>query len=194
MKLEDAFLYLELNGSVAGGDMPAVCAAAIEGGVDVVEVDGARMDDGAVRELAAACHGEEALLVLRNAADLVAETEADGLRLAAGSDDIGLARVTLGEGGFIGMTTDDLDEARLSLEIGADYLVHRAGADCAGDFAALRFEARVPLFAAGFDGVEAARRLMDAGVFRLCLTAASADAAELREQAAAYARLLGRCV
>jgi len=194
MKLEDAFLYLELDGSAGAGDAAALCAAAIDGGVDVVDVDGARMEDGALRELAAACHGEEALLVLRNAADRVAAAEADGLRLAAGGDDLGLARVTLGEGRFIGMTTEDLNQARLSLEIGADYLVHRAGTDCAGDFSALRFEARVPLFAAGFDGVEEARRLTDAGVFRLCLTAGSGDAAALREKAASYARLLGRCV
>jgi thiamine monophosphate synthase len=194
MQIDDAFLYMDFGDAPVDETLIEACRAAVAGGVDVVQARLAEDRAAPVRRLAELCGEEEAMLVLAGEPGGVAESGADGLHLESPDSPISLARVTVGDGKLVGVTSGSLDEARLALEVGVDYLVHRRGAECAGDFAALHDEARVPLFAGGLAGLDEARGLVDAGVFRLCIRARATDPARVREEAAGYARLLGRCV
>jgi hypothetical protein len=106
-----------------------------------------------------------------------------------------MARAVLGDDALVGVRTAAQDDALLALEIGADFVVYDGGRECPAVFSALKDYARVPLFAGGLAGLEDARQLVEAGVFRLAIDGAClASPGEQCSEVADYARLVGRCV
>jgi thiamine-phosphate pyrophosphorylase len=84
-RLRDARLYLILEGEVRGIPAAELAAAAIRGGVDVVQLrDKDAPDDRIVaagRELRAECDAAGALLVVNDRPDLALACGADGVHL-----------------------------------------------------------------------------------------------------------------
>ena len=197
MKLEDAFLYVVFGDDFAGQALVDMCGGAIAGGADIVQVnagDNPGQVTDEMRRLAGLCREEEALLVLRDDAALAAELGDVGVHLSEGGMEMGIVRAIMDGEGFLGVSTHTLDDARLSLEVGVDYLIHHGGMESGPAFAALRDDARVPLFAAGIAGLDDAQALVNDGIFRLCIDAGGLDGDDMAESVACFSRLLGRCV
>jgi len=167
------------------------CAQAIAGGVDIVRLDGATPETAA--ETAEVCRREDALFIVGEDASLAASVEADGVHFGSSDASMGLARAVLGIDAIVGLGVSTLDEARLALEVGGDYLVHGGGTACPGVFASLGGTGS-PLFAGGITGIDDAARIVAGGVYRLCIGASLVSEEDVTEDAAAYARLLGRCI
>ena len=193
MKLEDAFVYVVLGDNLSGDALVTTGADAIAGGADALLARGGT-DDDALRALRETCREEQALFLLRDDMACVEALDADGLHLSPASTDFGIARAMLDEARLIGMTSRSLDDARLAIEVGADYVLHEGGAGCIGTFAALHDEARVPLFASGITSLEEARELVGGNIFRLCLNTEHLETGNMTEAVAGYARLLGRSI
>ena len=60
------------------------------------------------------------------------------------------------------------------------------------DFLALKGQATMPMFAAGIEGLAEARTLVEGGVYRLGISSRALVSEHVRENAAAFSRLLGR--
>jgi len=197
MKLEDAFLYVVFDNGLAGDQLVEACGQAVAGGGDVIQIAAGGdipVDIDTVRRVVELCGDGEALMMLRDDAELSRALGASGVHLESAGAEMGIVRAMLGDDRIVGVTSDSLDDARLSLEIGADYLLHRAGRNCPAEFMALRDEARVPLFAGGLEGVEDAESLVANGVFRISIETSRLEKGSLAESVARYARLLGRCL
>ena len=78
-------------------------------------------------------------------------------------------------------------------EVGADFLMHPDGDAAIACFAALPGATGTPLFAAAKSTAAASRPLVDAGLFRLVVDGDHLSGDPF-EWAAAYSRLLGRCM
>ncbi|MEF8887829.1 MAG: thiamine phosphate synthase [Haloarculaceae archaeon] len=119
--------YLVTQASLSGGrSTPEVVAAAIEGGVDVVQVR--EKDTPASERLAVAREVREQTraagvpMVVNDRVDIAAAAEADGVHL--GDDDlpVAAAREQLGEDALIGRSVSTPEAAREAEAAGADYL------------------------------------------------------------------------
>jgi thiamine monophosphate synthase len=196
VRIEDAFIYvaLEFDGvSLENGF--ELCSEAIGGGADVIELDLSAAAGSVGLEHAVSivevCRREESLCLVKDDPGLAAIIGAHGVRLDGYDQGIGLARALAG-GGLVGMSSRNSDEAVLSLEVGADFLVHMAGSECARDFAGLGSEAAVPLFAAGLAGLEDAESVVRRGIYRLCIEGRILRKKGVKEQISQYSRLIGR--
>ena len=200
MKLEDVFLYLVLEWRDESTPGLGECVrAAIGGGVDMIQLrwngdTAGRPDADAARAVRDVCREEDALLVVRDDADLAAAAGLDGVHLADAGTGLGMARAVVGPDKLIGVSSHSPDEATLALELGPDYLLHHAGEACPAALAGFRGLTAAPLFAAGLDGLDAARNVVEGGMKRLCIDGASIDRTNIQEEMAGYSRLLGRCI
>ena len=204
MRLEDALLYAILETGPAGSsDAAERCSQAIAGGVDVIQIavedpEGAAPGKGMARDdacrVVAACRRDDALAIVQNASAVAADLGADGVLLDNPTMSIAMARSHVGPEGMIGVSARSLDEARLALAVGADYVVQWGGRTCPGIFSGLRGEARVPLYAAGMGDLAEAQEVVVNGVYRLCVDWSLLNGADVRERAAEFSRILGRCV
>ncbi len=194
MRLEDALFYMILTPPVSGS-LDDFCTAAIAGGVDIIHVSKAIAENAdALVGIRDVCHRADALLVVEGDAVAAQSVQADGLHLSASTDSVGQARAILGVDSIVGMSTHTSSDALLGLEVGADYLVHWAGTASPSVFSGLPGAAGQALFAAGLSSVDDARRVVEGGVYRLCIESKLLENGDVTEQAAAYSRVLGRCI
>ncbi len=196
MRLEDAALYLELDVPLTNPDAAAaLAAAAIAGGADILETPGGDTIGRAVLEaIVAVCRRDDALVVVRDDCAFAAAGGADGVLLSRPDASPGQARAVLGMDALLGMRSHTVDEARLALEVGIDFLVHVGGGASPGVFAALPGAAGNILYAGGIEGPDVGAAVVSGGVYRLCVKASGVPDGALTPYVAAYSRLLGRCL
>ena len=198
MRLEDALLYLVLTvDGLEASEAARLCRDAIKGGVDMVQIrtaDKAGFNDALVQEVGTVCKEEDALFIIADAPDLVCHANVAGIHLDRSDISIGQARSIVGMDRIIGLSSLSVDEAMLALEIGADYLMHNGGARSPSDFNRLKNVSGVPLFAAGIGNIDEARRIVEGGVYRLCIGSESVDSGGITEQMSQISRILGRCI
>ncbi|OYR68112.1 thiamine phosphate synthase [Halorubrum ezzemoulense] len=110
----------------AGRSTPEVVAAALAGGVDVVQLrdktatDRERYETGLrLRELTAAAGVP---LLVNDRIDLAAAIDADGVHLGQTDLPVSVARERLGEGAVVGVSASTVEQAREAEAAGADYL------------------------------------------------------------------------
>jgi len=125
-RLESSHLYLLATESICTQDREATVAAALEGGVDIVQLrekgdDSARVLDRArsLRELTARAG---ALFVINDRPDLALLSQADGVHV--GQDDLSIAdvRAVVGDELLVGVSTHSTEDARAAVRQGADYI------------------------------------------------------------------------
>ena len=193
MRIEDAFLYMILD--ECGGAAPdEVCAAAIAGGVDIIQVPGAGADPALLASVCSVCRRDDAMLVISDDAAAATEAGADGVHLSSAEASIGVARAMMGGEGVLGVSTQTSNDALLGLEMGVDYILHWGGIGCPGIFAGLQGAAGSALFAAGLASLDDAQSLVDRGVYRLCIESKLLQDGDIAEKAAAFSRVLGRSI
>ncbi len=191
MRLEDALLYVVIEVPPLTGVMP-FCEAVIAGGADIIHLGNTLA--GAAPAVCELCRRADALLVVSGDAVAARAAGADGLHVADMTAPVGQYRAVLGRNGIVGVSTRTRTDAMLALEMGVDYLLHWAGTGCAAVFGSLPGAAGNALFAAGLQSLDDAQGVIDSGVYRLCIDATLLEDGDSSENAAAFSRLLGRCM
>ena len=190
-RLQDARLYF-VTPDRAPDAVLEIAAAAIRGGVDVLQLRQKTLPRGDLLELARGLRQlavrNERLFVVNDHVDIALLAGADGVHL--GPDDLSIesARRVAGDRLLIGASASSVEAARRAVRQGADYLgsgpafptpikaqklvIGPAGIAAIGD------AVRVPVFAIG--GIDASNlaQLAAAGVRRACVIRAIGDAAD----------------
>jgi thiamine-phosphate pyrophosphorylase len=198
-RLAAAHLYLVVEARPGGRPADRLLAAALAGGVDVVQLREKEAGDGGVLEAAPLfrrmCDEHGALFVVNDRPDLAAAAGADGVHLGQGDVPVHEARDLLGDEALVGISTHSEEEVDAAVHSGADYFAvgpvfatpTKPGAAPVGTplvrYAAER--ARGPFFAIG--GIDA-RNVADvarAGAERIAVVRAIRDADDPRAAAEA---------
>lgn len=201
-RLQAARLYLVTPLEPGGRPLEGVLAAALAGGVDIVQLRAKDAGDGEVLAAAAVarrlCDEAGALLVVNDRPDLVEPARADGVHIGQNDGTIAHARAAAGPDVLIGRSTHAPAQLAAAADEGADYAgvgpVHatptKAGRAPVGlDYVRHAADAaRIPWFAIGGIAAENAGEVVAAGAQRIAVVRAIADAADPR---AAAAGLLG---
>ena len=201
-RLARARLYLCLEARPHGRDPGPLLAAALRGGVGVVQLREKDAGDEAVLAAAATfrrlCDEHGALFVLNDRPDLAVQTGADGVHVGQEDMPVAAARTLAGPELLVGLSTHA--PAELDAAEGADYIgvgpvwatPTKEGRPAAGlDY--VRYaaaHARVPWFAIG--GIDLARTpsVVAAGATRLCVLRALRDAEDPEAASRALRALL----
>jgi thiamine-phosphate pyrophosphorylase len=119
-RLRAARLYVVLEGRFAD-----VVPAAIDGGVDVVQLRDKDAGDGellaASRDLARVCRSRGVLFVVNDRADVAIECGADGVHLGQDDAPVERVRAEAGERLLIGLSTHSPEQVAAAEESSADY-------------------------------------------------------------------------
>ncbi|MBI4172206.1 MAG: thiamine phosphate synthase [Actinobacteria bacterium] len=203
-RLARARLYLCLDARPHGGDPGPLLAAALRGGVDVVQLRDKEAGDAEI--LAAAtvfrrlCDEHGTLFVLNDRPDLAVRAAADGVHVGQEDMPVAAARAIVGPDVLVGLSTHA--PAELDAAEGTDYIAvgpvwatpTKEGRPAAGldyvHYAAAR--ARVPWFAIGGIDLERAPVVVAAGATRVCVLRAIRDAGDPEAVARALRALLAK--
>ncbi len=179
--------------------------AAIEGGVDIVQLREKRLDDERLMRAAeiarSVCSERGALFVVNDRPDIAAAVAADGVHVGQDDMDVDAAREIVGDEMLIGLSTHSplqIDAAIRTTRDGGPYVdyigvgpVHetptKPGRPAAGTelVSYASAHALVPFFAIG--GIDAGNvaEMVDAGARRVCVLRAVAGAEDPRQAAKA---------
>jgi thiamine-phosphate pyrophosphorylase len=196
-RLHRAALYLVCATRPGAGALADVLAAALEGGVDIVQLRDKRATDEELLAAAAVarrlCDAAGALLILNDRPDLVTAAGADGVHVGQDDMDVARARSLAGPGALVGRSTHA--PAEIAAAGDADYIgvgpVHATPTKPGRPAVGLELvrhaaeHAPVPFFAIG--GIDAANvgAVVAAGARRIAVVRAIGDATDPRAAAAA---------
>ncbi len=203
----DLTLYLVAGSQdCAGRDLEAVVAAAVRGGVTLVQLREKSLPHGAIvesaRRLKALLQPAGVPLLVNDHLDVALAAEADGLHLGQEDLDAAAARAALGPGKILGLSAGDAEEARRVDPSLADYVGigpayatgSKADAGAAIGLAGLRdLRARLdlPLVAIGGINAENAAEVMTSGVQGVAVVSAICAAEDPEAAARALRRAVG---
>ena len=191
-RLAQARLYL-----VSGAVPAQLIAAALRGGVDIVQLRMKDAEDEAVLRVARVfrdlCAEHGALFIVNDRPDLAAMTGADGVHV--GQDDMAVAeaRSTVGRDALVGLSTHSEVQIEAAADAGVDYIgvgpVHatptKPGRPAVGlhlvSYAAAH--AALPFFAIGGIDQDNVGAVRDAGARRIAVVRAIAQAEDVRAAA-----------
>lgn len=121
LRLEDARLYL-----LCEAIDEQRLEAALQGGVDMVELLEGSQSDGEILDAATRlrplCERHGALLMLNNRPELVARAGADGVHIDRAGIDIAAARATIGPEKLLGTSTHSPEEIAAAQQLPVDYI------------------------------------------------------------------------
>jgi thiamine-phosphate pyrophosphorylase len=204
-RLADARLYVLLTGSTLAASLDWTIQEAADGGAEMIQLREKGLSDRELLERTRAVRrwtGRAGVLfILNDRPDIARLVEADGVHL--GQDDLPVkeARRILGPDALIGVSTHTPEQLRQAVLDGASYVgvgpVFPSRTKEFGDLAGLEFvraaaaETSLPAFAIG--GITAANvvEVVAAGLRRVAVGAAVAQAAHPRQAAMTLRRALG---
>ena len=195
-RLHEAHLYFVCEGRPAGRDPSDLLAAAIRGGVDLIQMrEKASASDAELIEMAkpfrAAATEHNALFFLNDRPELVAACRADGVHVGQDDMPVAKARALAGPGALVGLSTHSPAQFNAALaaegEAGPDQLSAgpvwetptKEGRPAAGleliEHAA-KSRANVPWFAIGGIDLSKVGEVVSAGATRIVVVRAIRDA------------------
>jgi thiamine-phosphate pyrophosphorylase len=126
-QLPKARLYLVLGPeNTRGRSLLRVAERALRGGVDILQLRDYSLRDAALLDLArrlrALTRKHRALFIVNNRPDIARLSGADGVHVGQEDLSVRQARVFLGNGKLVGVSTHRLSEAKKALRDGADYI------------------------------------------------------------------------
>src|SRR5215213_3100934 len=202
-RLAAARLYLVIDAAAA----PAVVPAALEGGVDVVQLREKGATDEQIVESAgevlALCEQHEALFVLNDRPDLAGACAADGVHVGQDDEPVEAVREIVGEDVIVGVSTHSPEQIDAAERSSADYFAvgpvwetpTKPGRPAVGldlvRHAAAR-EPGKPWFAIGGIDADRAVEVVDAGARRIVVVRAIRDAEDPGVAVAALRATLDR--
>src|SRR3954471_16676184 len=120
-RLEAARLYLVIDAAAA----PAVVPAALEGGVDLVQLREKNLGDDEIVEAAGEilvhCEEHDALFILNDRPDLAGMCGAHGVHVGQDDEPVESVRATVGEGTIVGVSTHSPEQIEAAERSSADY-------------------------------------------------------------------------
>jgi len=133
-RLATASLYLCTDARRERGDLAEFAAAALDGGVDIIQLRDkgsageqqfgpleARQELEALAVLADAARRHDALLAVNDRADITLAAGADVLHLGQDDLPLAIARDVIGAGPLIGRSTHDSDQVSAAVDEAVDY-------------------------------------------------------------------------
>jgi thiamine-phosphate pyrophosphorylase len=202
-RLARAHLYLVIEARPHGREPDALLAAALRGGVDIVQLRDKELNDDELVRAALpfrrACAAHGALFVLNDRPDLVEACGADGVHVGQEDEPVAKARALVGTERLVGLSTHS--RAEMNAAAGADYIgvgtifatPTKPESNAVGlDLVRTAAEAvRVPWFAIG--GIELANvgLVAEAGAWGIAVVRAIRDADDPEEAARALRAALG---
>jgi thiamine-phosphate pyrophosphorylase len=198
-RLRRAHLYLVIEAEPAELVLPA----ALEGGVDIVQLREKSAPDDAVveagRRMRELCDRHGALFIVNDRADLAVACGADGVHVGQDDEALDSVRETVGPELIVGISTHSPEQVDAGLSSIADYLgvgpvyatPTKAGVQPVGlDLVryAAEYAAAKPWFAIGGIDESNAAAVADAGAARIAVVRAIRDADDPRAAAAGLAR------
>ena len=201
-RLARARLYLVCDARPGGRDPVPVLRAALEAGVDMVQLRDKTLDDAGLERTAATfqglCAEHDALFVLNDRPDLAVALDADGVHVGQGDAPLARARGIVGDDRIIGVSTHAPEQ--LAATGGADYAAvgpvwetpTKPGRPAVG-LAYVRHAAdaaRLPWFAIGGIDPGNVGDVVAAGARRIVVVRAIADAPDPAAAARALAQAL----
>lgn len=125
-RLEAARLYLIVDAAPHDRPATALVQAALDGGVDVVQLRDKEADDSRVLETAdsllALCEPRGAILILNDRPELALDAGCDGVHLGQADTPVEEARALLGGDFLIGLSTHSPEQIRVASASSADYI------------------------------------------------------------------------
>lgn len=199
-RLDSARLYLVTPLRPGGQPLDDILAAALGGGVDIVQLRDKEADDEAL--LAAAriarrrCDEHGALLILNDRPELVGPSGADGCHVGQDDLPVAAARELAGPDALVGLSTHAADQFAAATALGADYAgvgpVYATPTKPGRPAAGLEYvteagahRSTLPWFAIGGIDVHNADDVVAAGARRIAVVRAITEAADPRAAAAA---------
>jgi thiamine-phosphate pyrophosphorylase len=188
-RLGRARLYLLATSSVARLPLTDAVSAAIDGGVDLVQLREKEMEDGDFHELAdelrLLCAARDVPFVVNDRAFAARLAGADGVHVGQEDLSVAEARAIVGPDAFVGVSTHDAEELARALTDGADYVgvgsvfptatkgrdVTVSGAAALAPLALRAEAAGVPAFAIGGITPDNAGEVVAAGFRRIAVCA-----------------------
>ena len=202
-RLARARLYLVIEARPHGREPDALLAAALRGGVDIVQLRDKELRDGELVRAAApfrrACDAHGALFVLNDRPDLVEACGADGVHVGQEDEPVAEARALVGTERLVGLSTHS--RAEMDAAVGVDYIgvgtIFATPTKPESNAVGLQLvrtaseAARVPWFAIG--GIELANvgLVAEAGARGIAVVRAIRDAADPEAAARALRAALG---
>ena len=198
-RLQQARLYFVTD---AEGDFERLVAAALRGGVDVVQLRAKEATDEEIvtagRVFRRLCSREGALFVLNDRPDLAVACDADGVHVGQDDTPVAEARAIVGDDRLVGLSTHTPEQ--IEAAAGVDYIsvgpVFATPTKPDGEPVGLdlvRFaaaHATVPWFAIGGIDETTVAEVAEAGASRIAVVRAIRDAEDPRAAAAALLRCL----
>ncbi len=185
-RLTNCRLYLLVTDRLCPRGLGPTVRAALQAGVDAVQLREKDVPDRRLIDLAKYIREwtreAEALFLVNDRPDLAALVDADGVHV--GQDDLAVheARRIVGSGRLVGVSTHSIEQARLAVLDGADYLgvgpVFASGTKEFGQLAGLEFvrraaaEITLPWFAIGGITAENIGEVIEAGAQRVAVSGA----------------------
>lgn len=199
LRLLESRLYLVI-GPTEGRDLFETVDAAIEGGVDIVQLRAKEAPDEWLIEagsyLARRCHERRVLFIINDRPDLVEAIGADGVHIGQDDGTVAEARRLAGPSALVGLSTHAPDQLARAAADGADYAgvgpVHTTPTKPGRAATGYRYvweasqQAELPWFAIGGIDEQTIDRTLASGAERVAVVRAIAEA---EDPAAATARL-----
>ena len=205
-RLRTARLYFVCDARPGGGDPEALLLAALNGGVDIVQLREKDLDRRAAERSGATfrrlCDTYSALFTVNDDPGLAAACGADGVHLGQEDTPVGEARAVLGPDAIVGLSTHSAEQiAAANSSAGADRPDYisvgpiwetptKQGRPAVGleliEHAAAA--SSLPFYAIGGIDPGNAAQVVEAGARRLCVVRAIHDAADPAAAAAALRR------
>ena len=125
-RLQDARLYFITEATATGRDVVELVSAALEGGVDMVQLRDKDADAETITEIGARlrtlCDEHDALLIVNDRPDLALACGADGVHLGQADLPPDRARRLMGPQLLIGLSTHSPEQVTRAQDSAADYL------------------------------------------------------------------------
>jgi thiamine-phosphate diphosphorylase len=199
-------LYVIIDPDACGG-RPAVdvASAALEGGASMIQWRDKRRDKGDqladARSIRALCREHGALFIANDHIDLAVAVDADGVHLGQHDLPLDVARPIAGSSMIIGVSTNNVEEARAAEAGGADYVaVGAIFATASKDVTRpasierlreIKSAVRVPVVAIGGINAPNIAQVVDAGADAAAVIGAVCGAEDVRAAAAELAAAFG---
>lgn len=204
----DYSLYLVADTAAARGrDLVRLVAAAVDGGVTIVQFRGKDVAEDAFAELACRLgvllRARGIPFLINDRVDIAAACGADGVHLGQGDLPAGEARRILGPERLVGLSVHDVEQARAAAALGVDYVglgpvypttTKATSVPILGPDGVKRVCAAVPgLPVVGIGGIQAgnARAVIDAGAVGIAVVSAVLSAPDARAAARGLRLALG---
>ncbi len=194
-RLRTARLYFVCDARPQGGDPEPVLRAALNGGVDIVQLREKRLDRRAIEVAGATfrrlCDTYSALFVVNDDPSLARSCRADGVHVGQDDTSVAQARSEVGPDMLIGLSTHSREQ--IDAAAGVDYISvgpiwetpTKEGRPAVGleliEYAAR--EATLPFYAIGGIDASNAGQVVGAGAQRLCVVRAIRDSEDPAEAA-----------